>query len=263
MTTAPAVTTTPAVTATPVVTSAPATTAPATTAPATATVEPTNAPEETASAAPTASVQPTAIVSAAPATATPVASGPVITATATSITGDISFSKTNKTVGETIKVKFALKNVANVADYNYTYSVVKDSKEKVLAKNTTKTSVNWTLASKGTYQVIVNIYDANNTFVGTASTTYTAKARVITVKSLKAVKKGKNVKITAKAKVKSGKLKYKFVVKNKKNKTVATRKYAKKNNMTVKLSKKGTYKVYLYVTNGKATVLKAKSFKVK
>ncbi len=184
--------------------------------------------------------------------------------TGSSVTGSVVFAKTGKTAGEDVTIKIATTNKKSGAKYTYSYYVG----SKAIAKNTTKTSATWTTSKKGIFAVKVIIYE-NGTQVAVASANYTVKARVITIKSLKTNKKSgqkKNTKITvtAKATTKKGKVSYKFAV-QKGNGAIKTIKgYSSKGKATWKPTKKGTYKLYVFVKNGKGvTVKKTKKFVVK
>ena len=114
----------------------------------------------------------------------------------------------------------------------------------------------------------MNIYDATGKLVGVATSTYNVKARVITIKSIKAktVVKGKKkqLNVTTKATTKKGKVSYKIVLKKANGKAVASKAYSKKNQLVWKKAKKGKYTVYVTVKNGKGVVVtKTKSVKVK
>jgi len=184
--------------------------------------------------------------------------------TGSSVTGSVIFVKTGKTAGEDVTIKIATANKKSNAKYTYSYYVG----SKAIAKNTTKTSATWTTSKKGTFAVKVIIYE-NGKQTAVASANYVVKARVITIKSLKTNKKSgqkKNTKITitAKATTKKGNVSYKFAV-QKGNGAIKTIKgYSKKGKATWKPTKKGTYKLYVYVKNGKGvTVKKTKTFKIK
>lgn len=184
--------------------------------------------------------------------------------TGSSVTGSVIFVKTGKTAGEDVTIRIATANKKSNAKYTYSYYVG----SKAIAKNTTKTSATWTTSKKGTFAVKVIIYE-NGKQTAVASANYVVKARVITIKSLKTNKKSgqkKNTKITitAKATTKKGKVSYKFAV-QKGSGTIKTIKgYSKKAKVTWKPTKKGTYKLYVYVKNGKGvTVKKTKTFKIK
>ena len=223
------------------------------------TVTPTAIPTATPTAIPT--IEPTAVVVPTPEVPN---NNPVTTPAA--LSGSISFSKTGKTAGETITIKAKGKN--GTPKYKYTYYVVKGSKKKTLAKNTTKTSVQWTPTAAGKYTIKVKITDAAKK-TKTIKKTYTVKARVITIKSFKTSKKsGQKAKtkitLTAKATTKKGKVSYKFAVQKGSGKIKTIKGYSSKNKKVWKPTKKGTYKLYVYVKNGKGVVVtKTKKFVVK
>ena len=252
--------------ATPDVTTAPAiaTTAPAiaTTAPAIATTAPaiTTAPAVTA----TPTVVPTAT-----ATAPAITTTPAVTATP-KVSASVSI-RSGKTAGETIPVTLRFTKAKNdKTNYVYTYSVTKSKKTKTLASKTTKKTVNWTPSTNGTYTVKIKLINkANGKVVKTVSKNYKVLKRVITIKKVTISKKTNKKKvatitITAKAVTTKGKVSYRIVVRNNKGKTVASKKYAKKNKLIWKTKKKGTYKITVSVKNGKGVeVSKTKTYKVK
>ena len=237
------------------------------------TVVPTVTPTAIPTVAPT--VIPTVVPTVTPTvipTVTPsiIDEGPLpndpIVATPSALKGSISFDKTNKTVGETIKIKASAKN--GKAAYKYTYIVKKGTKKTTLASNTTAKSVNWIPTKAGTYTVSVKITDANKKTV-TVSKKYTVKKAVIVVKSFKTSKSsGQKVKtkivLSANATAKKGKPSYKFAVKLGNGKIKVIKKFSTKKTVTWKPAKKGTYTLYVYVKNGKGiTVTKTKTFKIK
>lgn len=210
------------------------------------------------------------VVPTAPATVSDssITSDPTIT-TASAVKGTISFNKTKKTVGETVKISVKVTTGSAVKPYSYVYKATKSGKTTTIAKKTKKTSANWIPAAKGTYKISVLVYDANNKKVGTLTKNYTVKKRVITIKSFKTnkksgQKKGTKITISAKATATAGKVKYKFIVKNSKGKTVASKSYSSKATKVWKAKAKGTYTITLYVKNGKGVeVSKVKTFKIK
>ena len=241
------------------------------------TVTPSAIPTVTPSVIPTVvpTVIPTVTPSAIPTiipTVTPgvivvddIPSDPIV-ATPSALKGSISFNKTNKTVGETIKIKASAKN--GKATYKYTYIVKKGTKKTTLASKTTAKSVNWIPTKAGTYTVSVKITDANKKTV-TVTKKYTVKKAVIVVKSFKTSKSsGQKVKteivLSANATAKKGKPSYKFAVQLGNGKIKVIKKFSTKKKVTWKPAKKGTYTLYVYVKNGKGiTVTKTKTFKIK
>lgn len=184
--------------------------------------------------------------------------------TGSAVTGSVIFAKTGKTAGEDVTIKINTTNKKSGARYTYSYYVG----SKVIAKNTTKTSATWTTSKKGTYAVKVIIYE-NGVQTAVASANYTVKARVITIKSLKTNKKSGQKKktkitITAKATTKKGKVSYKFAVQKGSGAIKTIKGYSAKGKATWKPTKKGTYKIYVYVKNGKGVVVKkTKKFVIK
>ncbi len=236
------------------------------------TVAPTVAPTEVPTVAPTmvpisndeAKPEPTAVTQYVYVSAAPVANAPVASApTAAALSATIGFDKEGKSAGETVKINVALANPTAGATYTYSYSV----NGKTLATDTSATTVNWVTNKMGEYPVTVVVKE-NGVAVTTATANYTVAKRIITIKSIKGslVKKGKkkvyNVKATAKTT--AGKAKYKIVLAKKSGKKVATKKYSAKNTLVWKAPKKGTYKVTVYVKNGKGVeVFKTKTLKIK
>ena len=229
---------------------------------------PTYKPIETVVPTATAIVTPSAIPTATPGAIKddPIPNPPVITNKTSTIKGSISFDKTQKTVGETIKVKVSAKS--GKAPYKFTYYVKKGSKKVTLASNTKSKSVNWKPSKSGTYTVYVKITDAKKK-TKTISKKYTVKPAVITIKSFKTSKaSGQKIKtkivISANATVKKGKASYKFAVKLGKGKVKTLKGYSSTKKVTWRPTKKGTYTLYLYVKNGKGiTISKTKTFKIK
>lgn len=187
-----------------------------------------------------------------------------VVSTGSAVTGSVIFTKKGKTAGEDVTIKIATANKKSNAKYTYSYYVG----SKAIAKNTTKTSATWTTSKKGTFAVKVIIYE-NGKQTAVASANYAVKARVITIKTLKTNKKSgqkKNTKITitAKATTKKGKVSYKFAVQKGSGAIKTIKGYSKTGKATWKPTKKGTYKLYVYVKNGKGVIVKkTKTFKVK
>ena len=220
--------------------------------------------ETTDVASGSATVVPTASAISTPkATATPAAT---VEPTAAPVQGTISFNKTGKTVGETIKISYNLPS--STSDYTYTYTATKGSETTLISDSTNKTTVNWKPTVAGKYTIEVTAFDAKGNTVSVNTATYTVGKRTLTFKSFKlsktTVKKGAKIKFTAKATTTTGKVKYKFVIKNTKTgKTVKTRKSSTSASFTWKASAKGSYKVVLTYTNGKVSATSTKKFKVK
>lgn len=219
--------------------------------------------------APTATVVPTIAPTAVP----PVTTGgsvltqdqaPNAVASASAVTGSVTFAKLNKTAGEDVVIKVATTNKKSDAKYTYSYYV----NTKAIATKTTKTSATWTTSKKGTYSIKVIVYE-NGTQACVISSSYTVKARVITIQSFKANKKSgqkKNTKITltAKAKATKGKVSYKFAVQKNNGKIKTLKGFSAKKKIIWKPKQKGTYKLYVYVKNGKGVLVKkTMNFKIK
>ena len=218
---------------------------------------------------PTATVVPTIAPTAVP----PVTTGgsvltpdqaPNAVASASAVTGSVTFAKLNKTAGEDVVIKVATTNKKSDAKYTYSYYV----NSKAIATKTTKTSATWTTSKKGTYSIKVIVYE-NGEQACVISSSYTVKARVITIQSFKANKKSgqkKNTKITliAKAKATKGKVSYKFAVQKKNGKIKTLKGFSTKKKFIWKPTQKGTYKLYVYVKNGKGVLVKKTlNFKIK
>lgn len=218
---------------------------------------------------PTASVVPTIAPTAVPPVTTggailPTAPVPNAVASASAVTGSVTFAKLNKTAGEDVVIKVATTNKKSDAKYTYSYYV----NAKAIATKTTKTSATWTTSKKGTYSIKVIVYE-NGKQACVISSSYTVKARVITIQSFKANKKSgqkKNTKITltAKAKATKGKVSYKFAVQKKNGKIKTLKGFSAKKKIVWKPKQKGTYKLYVYVKNGKGVLVKkTMNFKIK
>ena len=198
-----------------------------------------------------------------------ITSDPANTTTTSAVKGTISFNKKGKTAGETVKISVKVTTGSAVKPYSYVYKATKSGKPTTIAKKTKKTTANWTPTAKGTYKISVYVYDANNKKVTTLTKNYSVKKRVITIKSFKTnkksgQKKGTKITITAKATATVGKVRYKFIIKNSKGKTVASKSYSAKAKKIWKAKAKGTYTITLYVKNGKGVeVSKVKTFKIK
>ena len=169
---------------------------------------------------------------------------------------------------DTISVNGVKAKVSGVDEvYKLSYAVKKTGgKTKTLAKKVNKKTVSWTPTAKGTYTVTVKAYSEDGKVLATGTTKYKVKKRVITISSIKpaSTKVGKVTTIKIKGKTTKGKLKIKVVIKNKKGKTVKTKKYSKKKTFTWKPTKKGTYTMKVTAKNGKGVVVsKTKKIKVK
>ncbi|MCI8407708.1 MAG: starch-binding protein [Lachnospiraceae bacterium] len=230
------------------------------------TVTPTAIPTVTPSIIPT--VTPTAIPTVTPGVIidNPIPNDPVKVSTSTTLKGSISFDKTNKTVGETIKIKVSAKN--GKPAYKYTYTVKKGNKKVFSVTNTKSKSVNWIPTKAGTYTVSVKITDAKKKSV-TVNKKYKVKSAVIKIKSFKTNKSSSQkvktkIVLSANATTKKGKASYKFAVKLGNGKIKTIKGFSSKKKITWKPAKKGTYTLYVYVKNGKGiTVSKTMTFKIK
>ena len=222
------------------------------------TIIPTTVPTVTPSAVPT--VTPDVIPD------NPVPNDPIKVPASSTLKGSISFDKTTKTVGETIKIKVSAKNGKPV--YKYTYTVKKGNKKVLSVANTKSKSINWIPDKAGTYTVSVKITDAKKKSV-TVTKKYNVKSAVITIKSFKTNKSSSQkvktkIVISANATTKKGKASYKFAVKLGNGKIKTIKGFSSKKKVTWKPTKKGTYTLYVYVKNGKGiTISKTKTFRIK
>lgn len=212
-------------------------------------------------------VSPSAIPTVAPTLVPTTSTTPTTTPEVVVASGKVSFDKSTKTLGETVKISVKITSASAVAatPFKYTYSAVKSGTTKKIKSKTTSKSVNWTPSAKGTYKITVDILDANGTKIGTASKSIKITARVLSIKKFatnkkSGQKKGTKITISANATSKSGAAKYKIVVTNSAGKAVA-KKASKK--LVWKASKKGTYKITLTVSNKKATISKTMTYKIK
>lgn len=230
------------------------------------TVEPTVVPTVIPTIVPT--VTPTAVPTVTPDVIpdNPIPNDPIKVPASSTLKGSISFDKTTKTVGETIKIKVSAKN--GKPAYKYTYTVKKGNKKVLSVANTKSKSINWIPDKAGTYTVSVKITDAKKKSV-TVTKKYNVKSAVITIKSLKTNKSSSQkvktkIVISANATTKKGKVSYKFAVKLGNGKIKTIKGFSSKKKVTWKPTKKGTYTLYVYVKNGKGiTVSKTKTFKIK
>lgn len=257
------ITATPLVTATPEVVTASPIVATPTTPP---TTPPTHTPVTTPAitAAPTPTTLPTAtadplagsIATTIPATATPAPEGV------------ISFSKASGkgSVGDTLVVRYSMKNESPTEDYTYTYEVSSGSDTTTLKENTASDKATWIPTKAGTYKVTVSAYNEAKEEVCTTSATYKVLQRIINLHSFKptSIKNKKTTKLVVRATVSSGTLYTRLVIKNAKGKVVKTKAYSKANSLKWKPKKKGTYTVVIYLKNGKGAQLTyTKKLKVK
>ena len=230
------------------------------------TITPTVVPTVIPTIVPT--VTPTAVPTVTPDVIpdNPIPNDPIKVPASSTLKGSISFDKTTKTVGETIKIKVSAKN--GKPAYKYTYTVKKGNKKVLSVANTKSKSINWIPDKAGTYTVSVKITDAKKKSV-TVTKKYNVKSAVITIKSLKTNKSSSQkvktkIVISANATTKKGKASYKFAVKLGNGKIKTIKGFSSKKKVTWKPTKKGTYTLYVYVKNGKGiTVSKTKTFKIK
>lgn len=286
VTATPAATATAEATATPIATTevnaeptVPATTVPDPTA---VVSDPTSVPTEVPTAVPTAEVpQATAtapVQTVAPtqpaATSTPdvtvtvptgsAASGDT-TATSSAVTAKVTFSKTGKTVGETVLIKVALANRKSAAAYTFSYYI----DGRAVKTNSSSATYEWTLTSKGKHEVTV-IVNENKKHVANKTVTYKVNPRVITIQKFKTNKKSgqkarSKIILSATAKATTGNLSYRFAVQKGKGKVTYLSKYSRKKKVVWKPASKGTYTLYVYTKNGKGVEVKKaiKNFKIK
>lgn len=228
---------------------------------ATEKINPTENPTETVTPTATSTVKPTD---------TP--ANPTVTAPVTEQPGndpsveDIEVTlTTNKKSSQVKGTKITISASVNGGSGNYKYSfMVENSSGTItsLASNSTKSSVTWTPAKKGTYKLSVIVEDVENGTIGSDVQSYkiTAKA-VLKYNSFKASKKKvkvkKKVTLTASGTAGQGKVKYRFYYKKKgTKKKIVLHKYSttKKIKWTVP-SKKGTYYVYCKIKDGSGKTL--------
>ena len=267
-------------------------TTPIETAPAvpTASVVPTT-PIETAPAVPTASVVPTASADTNPTevptiTLPPSADPGVGTTEGTKKEGLVitEFSTnplSTQELGKSVTLKTEV--AGGTGSIKYTYIVAKKDNAddmEVIAHDTTDAAVTWTAKEAGSYILYVMVADDNEdgdyaalnyTITAVPTPTQaapTAQPKALKVKTLKVTTAKKNRVVKKKIKVKAtvsnkqGTVKYKFAIKRKgaKKKTVI-RKYSTKKTATFKVTKKGTYHIYVYAKDSRNKI-KTKSIKI-
>ena len=240
---------------------------------ATSTVEPTEAVPTAEAPQTTAPVQ-TVVPTQPVATSTPNVTVTVPTGSAaldntavtpSAVTAKVMFSKTGKTVGETVLIKVALSQKKSAAAYTFSYYI----DGRAVKSNTSSSTYEWTLTRKGTHKVTVVVKENKKT-VTYKEVTYKVKPRVITIQKFKTNKKsGQKAKtkitLSATAKTTTGKLSYRFAVQKAKGKVTYLGKYGKKKKVVWKPTSKGTYTLYVYAKNGKGVEVKKaiKNFKIK
>lgn len=240
---------------------------------ATPTVEPTEAVPTAEAPQTTAPVQ-TVVPTQPVATSTPNVTVTVPTGSAaldntavtpSAVTAKVMFSKTGKTVGETVLIKVALSQKKSAAAYTFSYYI----DGRAVKSNTSSSTYEWTLTRKGTHKVTVVVKENKKT-VTYKEVTYKVKPRVITIQKFKTNKKsGQKAKtkitLSATAKTTTGKLSYRFAVQKAKGKVTYLGKYGKKKKVVWKPTSKGTYTLYVYAKNGKGVEVKKaiKNFKIK
>ena len=262
------ITATPEITATPdVVTTSPIVATPT----ALATTLPTTSPTLTPVTTPTITAAPTPTVPTTTVTADPISDSLATTIPATATPapyGVISFSKASGKgfVGDTLVVKYTMKNESPTEDYTYTYEVSSGSDTTTLKEYTATDKATWSPTKAGTYKVTVYAYNEAKEEVCTTSTTYKVLKQTITFRSFKptSIKNKKTAKLVVRATVSSGTLYTRLVIKNTKGKVVKAKAYSKANSLKWKPKKKGTYTVVIYLKNGKGAQLTyTKKLKVK
>ena len=240
---------------------------------ATTDVVPTNA-VPTAEAPQTTAPVPTAVATQPVATSTPNVTVTIPTGSAaldnttitpSAVTANVTFSKTGKTVGETVFIKVALSEKKSAAAYTYSYYI----DGKAVKSNSSSATYEWTLTSKGVHKVTVVVKENKQT-VTYKDVTYKVNPRVITIQKFKTNKKsGQKAKtkitLSVTAKTTTGKLSYRFAVQKGKGKVTYLGKYSKKKKVAWKPASKGTYTLYVYAKNGKGVEVKKaiKNFKIK
>ena len=192
-------------------------------------------------------------------------------------TNPLSTQELGKSV--TLKTEVA----GGTGSIKYTYIVAKKDNAddmEVIAHDTTDAAVTWTAKEAGSYILYVMVADDNEdgdyaalnykiTAVPTPTQAApTAQPKALKVKTLKVTTAKKNRVVKKKIKVKAtvsnkqGTVKYKFAIKRKgaKKKTVI-RKYSTKKTATFKVTKKGTYHIYVYAKDSRNKI-KTKSIKI-
>lgn len=190
------------------------------------------------------------------------------TATPLPVSNTISFSKASGkgTCGESIKISTSLVNEIDDEAYTYTFKVTQNNTVKTIAKKSEDPFTSWKLAKEGTCKVTVICYDWSGKQVCSSTVSYKIGKKVITLKSLtpSSCKKKKKTTFTCKATATTGKLSYKFEVRDSGQKLVTKRGYSKSNKFTWTPKKKDTYTVTIYLKTDKGVQIKAsKTVKVK
>ena len=153
-------------------------------------------------------------------------------------------------------------------EYKYKNSISAKSGNKVttLLSSKSKNSVKWKPTKAGTYTIYGKVVDSNGEIVPVSGNyTITSPMSVKTFKVSKTtIKKGKTLKVSAKA-TSISTVKYQFKVVNASTKKVmAIKKYSTKSSYSWKAKKKGKYYIYLQLkdTKGNTKTVK-KTVKVK
>lgn len=193
-------------------------------------------------------------------TETPIPAKPVVS--------KISFSPSLTQVVKK-SVKISAKGTGGSKDYNYQFKVL-DYNGTTMAsqKYSTKSTFTWKPKTAGTYTIEVKIKD---TKTGAVSKSKTAKFIVVKKKlslldmklSKKTLRKGKTIKVTAKATGGKTKYKYSFVIKNAKGKVVKKTSFTTAKTIKWKPVKIGKYKITVTVKDAtKSKVTKTKKYTV-
>lgn len=131
---------------------------------------------------------------------------------------------------------------------NYTYNFFVTRGDASLTQSGSKNIFYWTPTASGTYFIIVYVTDdAGHSFHATA--TASVKTLAVTIKPNKTLKKGATIKFTAK--VNSGISPYKYTFTIFRNGKKLTSKTLKKQYITYKFKKTGTYKIKVTVKDSK------------
>lgn len=156
----------------------------------------------------------------------------------------IGLSKKNLYIGK----HYTIITEATGGSGNYTYNFFVTRGDASLTQSGSKNIFYWTPTASGTYFIIVYVTDdAGHSFHATA--TASVKTLAVTIKPNKTLKKGATIKFTAK--VNSGISPYKYTFTIYRNGKKLTSKTLKKQYITYKFKKTGTYKIKVTVKDSK------------
>lgn len=223
----------------------------------------TNEPHSTS--ATTSTVAPTAVITPTITPQITQTAAPVITNSP--VYNFLSIDKVTVSGGNThyvgIKYTITPKVSGGNGNYRYRYLISKNGKKFVNKDYSANSSIKWTPAAPGDYQVKISVKDSNGYDDYYSLQIHVANIKIKSLKANRTLKKGTTVKFTAKANSGVGTLTYKFTIKNVKG-SYLHRQNSKKNTFSWKVPAKGTYKLTLQITDSKKnTVKKTYTFKVK